>query len=111
MIKKTSDSFYTVFTSSSITPSHHGEFTLSRVWSGAKCASCIVAGWWAPDSCDILVKNIFSVTAGDKGLVCLFLCIVEPKSFHNLLCRVHDRDWLNSFKIFQKNMTGRFSLL
>ena len=43
-------------------------------------------------SCDILVKNIFFVTAGDKGLVCLFSCIVEPKSFHNLLCRVHDRD-------------------
>ena len=56
-------------------------------------------------SCDILVKNIFFVTAGDKGLVCLFLCIVEPKSFHNLLCR-RVVTWYMGSGLKAQNMTG-----
>ena len=32
-------------------------------------------------SCDILVKNIFFVTAGDKGLVCLFCVLLSLSRF------------------------------
>ena len=65
-------------------PSHKKKITLSRVWSGAKYApSQDILWYFGEKTCLLLLLEIkFNY----------FFYIVESKSFHNLLCQLHDSD-------------------